>query len=91
MENKSNAELMQRQLRYPFLCSFCVLVMATLLTGSGLQSAPVVEAVDIITFYNNSGACTGEGHTVSNLPSRTCAVVPSSEGSVLISGLASVI
>ncbi len=88
MENKSNAELMQGQLRYPFLCSFCVLVMATLLTLGGLQSAPVVEAVDI-TFYNNSGACTGEGHTVSNLPARTCAVVTSSEGPVPISGLAS--
>ncbi len=65
MEKKSNVELTQGQLRYPFLCSFCMLVMATLLRGGDLQSAPVVEAVDI-TFYNNPGACTGEGPIVSN-------------------------
>ncbi|CAK9196439.1 unnamed protein product [Sphagnum troendelagicum] len=50
-----NAKLMQGQL-YPLLCSLYVLVMATLLTGGGLQSA-VAEAVDI-TFFYNSGAWT---------------------------------
>lgn len=86
MENMSNAKLMQGQLRYPLLCSFCVLVMATLLTGGGLQSA-VVEAVDI-TFFDNSGACTGEGYTFSDIAGQTCAEV-SNEGSVLIRGLSS--
>jgi hypothetical protein len=86
MENMSNAKLMQGQLRYPLLCSFCVLVMATLLTGGGLQSA-VVEAVDI-TFFDNSGACTGSGYTFSDLPPLDCAVV-TNEGSVEISGLSS--
>jgi hypothetical protein len=86
MENMSNAKLMQGQLRYPLLCSFCVLVMATLLTGGGLQSA-VVEAVDI-TFFDNSGACTGEGYTFSDIAGQTCAEV-TNEGSVLIRGLSS--
>ncbi|CAM6013700.1 unnamed protein product [Sphagnum balticum] len=86
MENMSNAKLMQGQLRYPLLCSFCVLVMATLLTGGGLQSA-VVEAVDV-TFFDNSGACEGEGFTFPGLPVLTCAEV-TNEGSVEISGLSS--
>jgi hypothetical protein len=86
MENMSNAKLMQRQLRYPLLCSFCVLVMATLLTGGGLQSA-VVEAVDV-TFFDNSGACDGAGYTFNGLAERTCAEV-SNEGSVEIRGLSS--
>ncbi len=86
LENMSNAKLMQGQLRYPFLCSLCVLVMATLLTGGGLQSA-VVEAVDV-TFFDNSGACEGEGYTFRNLPELTCAEV-TNEGSVEISGLSS--
>jgi hypothetical protein len=85
-ENMSNAKLMQGQLRYPLLCSLCVLVMATLLTGCGLQSA-VVEAVDV-TFFDNSGACAGEGYTFPGLPPNTCAVV-TNEGSVEISGLSS--
>ncbi|CAM6040737.1 unnamed protein product [Sphagnum compactum] len=84
MENMSNAKLMQGQLRYPLLCSFCGLVMATLLTGGGLQSA-VVEAVDV-TFFDDSGACQGEGYTFPGLAVRTCAEV-TSEGSVEISGL----
>jgi hypothetical protein len=84
MENISNAKLMQGQLRYPLLCSFCVLVMATLLTGGGLQSA-VVEAVDV-TFFDDSFACEGTGYFFPGLPLRTCAYVPY-EGSVLISGL----
>ncbi|CAM6066520.1 unnamed protein product [Sphagnum tenellum] len=65
-----NAKLMQGQL-YPLLCSLYVLVMATLLTGGGLQSA-VAEAVDI-TFFYNSGACEGVGYTFPGLPVRTCA------------------
>ncbi len=83
MENMSNAKLMQGQLRYPLLCSFCVLVMATLLTGD-LQSA-VVEAVDV-TFFDNSGACQGAGFTFNGLAERTCAVV-TNEGSVQIRNL----
>ncbi len=86
MENMSNAKLMQGQLRYPVLCSFCVLVMATLLTGGGLQSA-VVEAVDV-TFFDNSGACDGAGYTFNGLAERTCAEV-SNEGSVEIRDLSS--
>ncbi len=84
MENMSNAKLMQGQLRYTLLCSFCVLVMATLLTGGGLQSA-VVEAVDV-TFFDNSRACQGAGLTFPNLPERTSAVV-TNEGSVQIRNL----
>jgi hypothetical protein len=84
MENMSNAKLMQGQLRYPLLCSFCVLVMATLLTGGGLQSA-VVEAVDV-TFFDNSGACQGAGYTFPGLAVRTCAQV-TNEGSVEIRDL----
>jgi hypothetical protein len=86
MENMSNAKLMQGQLRYPLLCSFCVLVMATLLTGGGLQSA-VVEAVDV-TFFDDSGACEGAGYTFPGLAVLTCADV-TNEGSVQISGLSS--
>ncbi|KAH8947394.1 hypothetical protein BDL97_11G038400 [Sphagnum fallax] len=86
MENMSNAKLMQGQLRYPLLSSFYVLVMATLLTGGGLQSA-VVEAVDV-TFFDNSGACEGVGYTFPGLPVRTCAEVGNA-GSVEISGLSS--
>jgi hypothetical protein len=87
MENMSNAKLMQGQLlRYPLLCSFCVLVMATLLTVGGLQSA-VVEAVDV-TFFDNSGACDGAGYTFNGLAERTCAEV-TNEGSVEIRDLSS--
>jgi hypothetical protein len=85
MENMSNAKLMQGQLRYPLLCSLCVLVMATLLTGGGLQSA-VVEAVDI-TFFSGA-SCVGEAYLFPALPPRTCAKVGIA-GSVAISGLTS--
>ncbi|CAK9220448.1 unnamed protein product [Sphagnum troendelagicum] len=88
MENMSNAKLMQGQLRYPLLCSLCVLVMATLLTGGGLQSA-VVEAVDI-TFFVNPSACQGEGYFFPGLPARTCAAVTPNAGSIEISGLSSI-
>ncbi|CAK9196480.1 unnamed protein product [Sphagnum troendelagicum] len=86
MENMSNAKLMQGQLRYPLLCSLSVLVMATLLTGGGLQSA-VVEAVDVI-FFVNPGCQQGAALLFSALPPRTCAAV-SNAASVLISGLTS--
>jgi hypothetical protein len=87
MENLSNAKSMQGQLRSPLLRSFCVLAMATLLTGGGLQSA-VVEAVTV-TFFVNSGYCEGAGYTFYNLPARTCAWVKPYAGSVEISGLSS--
>jgi hypothetical protein len=85
MENLSNAKSMQGQLRYPLLRSFCVLVMATLLTGGGLQSA-VVEAVTV-SFFVDSSYCEGAGYTFSNLAARTCAAVIPYAGSVEISGL----
>jgi hypothetical protein len=86
MENMSNAKSMQGQLRYPLLCSFCVLVMATLLTGGGLQSA-VVEAVDVTFFVN--GNCQGLAKTIFGLPVSTCGAVAPYAGSVQISGLSS--
>ncbi|CAK9196443.1 unnamed protein product [Sphagnum troendelagicum] len=84
MENMSNAKLMQGQLRYPLLSSLSVLVMATLLTGGGLQSA-VVEAVDVV-FFVNPGCQQGPGYLFSGLPPRTCAAVTNA-GSVGIVGL----
>ncbi len=87
MENLSNAKSMQGQLRYPLLRSLCVLVMATLLTEGGLQSA-VVEAVNVAVFVN-SAACQGVGKAFNGLPPNTCAAVTPYAGSVLISGLSS--
>jgi hypothetical protein len=87
MENLSNAKSMQGQLRYPLLRSFCVLVMAILLTAGGLQCA-VVEAVTV-TFYVNSAACQGPAYIFNGLPPNTCAWVQPYAGSVLISGLPS--
>jgi hypothetical protein len=87
MDKKLNDKLMQEQhVLHQFLYPFCVLMLATLLTG-GLQST-VVDAVDI-NYFTDPNSCSGPGTPHPNVSANICPASSSYIGSIQMTGLAS--